>query len=169
MSQGRNVTIRHLFVSPGHNFFGHHGGPAGDYPVHEVASVGCRAGRGLEGDRFLANSEGHKGQVTFFAWEVFVAMRSELAVPALSPSAMRRNVLVEGADLPALIGRRFLLGGVEFEGVEEARPCDWMNRVVAPGAKEWMQGRAGLRARIHTEGTLRAGAAELIVHAPAGV
>ena len=50
MSQGRSVIIRHLFVSPGHNYFGHHGEPAGEHPIHEVASVVCRAGRGLEGD-----------------------------------------------------------------------------------------------------------------------
>ena len=166
MSQGRSVTIRHLFVSPGHNFFGHHGEPAGEHPVHEVARVVCCAGRGLEGDRFQANPEGHKGQVTFFSWEIFTAMRRELAVPTLSPAAMRRNILVEGVDLPALIGQRFTLGGVAFEGVEEARPCDWMNRVVAPEAKKWMQGRAGLRARILTDGELSTGAAELVGLAP---
>lgn len=169
MSQGRNVTIRHLFVSPGHNFFGHHGEPAGAHPMHEVASVACVAGRGLTGDRFMENPDGHKGQVTFFAWEVFTAMRAEFSGSALPPSAMRRNVLLEGADLPSLIGRRFSLGGVEFEGVEESRPCDWMNTAIAPGAREWMKGRGGLRARILTDGRLTSGAAELVMPAPAAV
>ena len=167
MSQGRSVTIRHLFVSPGHNFFGHHGGPAGEHPIHEVATVMCHAGRGLAGDRFLDAAEGHKGQVTFFDWAVYAALRDEFKIPGLSPGAMRRNVLVEGTDLPALIGRRFSLGGVEFEGVEESRPCDWMNSAVAPGAREWMKGRGGLRARILTDGELKTGAAELIESAPA--
>ncbi len=167
MSQGRSVTIRHLFVSPGHNYFGHHGGPAGEHPIREVAAVICRAGRGLEGDRFLEAAEGHIGQVTFFDWVIYTALRDEFKVPALSPGAMRRNVLVEGADLPMLIGRRFTLGGVEFEGTEESRPCDWMNSAVAPGAREWMKGRGGLRARILTDGELKTGAVELIEGAPA--
>ncbi len=167
MSPGFRVTIRHLFVSPGHNFFGHHGGPAGKHPIHEIAAVACRAGRGLEGDRFSKNAGGHKGQVTFFDWAVFSALRDEFKIPGLSPGAMRRNVLIDGADLPALIGRRFTLGGVEFEGMEESRPCDWMNSAVAPGAKEWLQGRGGLRARILTDGQLHTGAAELFVASPA--
>ena len=167
MSQGRSVIIRHLFVSPGHNYFGHHGGPAGEHPIHEVAAVMCRAGRGLEGDRFLEAAAGHKGQVTFFDWATYTALRDEFKVPGLSPGAMRRNVLLEGTDLPALIGRRFALGGVEFEGAEESRPCDWMNAAVAPGAREWMKGRGGLRARILTDGELKTGAAELLETAPA--
>ena len=30
------VTIRHIFISPGHNFFGHHGQPAGEQGGHLV-------------------------------------------------------------------------------------------------------------------------------------
>jgi len=71
---------------------------------------------------------------------------------------------VEGMDLNALIGVRFTLGGIEFEGMDEARPCHWMNAVVAPGAEAWLRGRGGLRARIHTDGELGCGPAELAAH-----
>lgn len=158
------VVIRHIYISPGHNFFGHHGEAAGTHPTVEVPTVNCRAGWGLEGDRFYGYRPDYKGQVTFFAWETYEAMKREFAVPALSPSAFRRNVLVEGADLPALIGRRFTLGGVEFEGTEEARPCHWMNATVAPGTEQWMKGRGGLRAKILRDGPLAVGPTTLTLH-----
>lgn len=156
-----SVVIRHIFVSPGHNFFGRYGLPAAAHATREIAHVPCRAGWGLEGDRFYGFRPGYKGQVTFFAWETVVAAREKFAVPALSPAVFRRNVFVEGADLAELIGVRFSLGEVEFEGTEESRPCYWMNQVVAPGAEEWLRGQGGLRARILTDGELGVGPVEL--------
>lgn len=155
------AAIRHIYLSPGHNFFGRYGQPAGEHPARDVAAAKCRAGWGLEGDRFYGYRPEYRGQVTFFAWEIFLAAREEFGVPALSPGAFRRNVITAGLDLNALIGRRFTLGGVEFEGTDESRPCHWMNQVVAPGAEDWLRGRGGLRAKILSDGELRVGAVEL--------
>jgi MOSC domain-containing protein YiiM len=154
-------AIRHIFVSPGHNFFGRYGQPAGEHPTHEVAAVKCRAGWGLEGDRFYGYRPEYKGQVTFFAWETFVAACQKFGVPSLKPDVFRRNVVVEGLDLAALVGARFSLGGVDFAGIEESRPCHWMNQAVAPGTEDWLRGRGGLRAKVLSDGELRVGAAEL--------
>lgn len=155
------VVIRHIFVSPGHNFFGRSGQSPGTHGVTDLAAVVCRMGFGLEGDRFYGYRPDYAGQVTFFAWEFYEAIKRELGVPALRPDAFRRNVLVEGAHLNSLIGSRFMLGGIEFEGTGEARPCAWMNHAVAPGAEEWLRGRGGLRAKILTDGTLHRGPADL--------
>lgn len=151
------VVIHHLFISPGHNFFGRHGMPAATHDTVEVEQVVCRAGRGIEGDRFLDYKEDYKGQITFFAWETYTEIKAALKVPALLPSAFRRNVLVEGLDLNALIGRRFRLGGIAFEGTVESKPCYWMEQAVAPGAEAWLLGRGGLRAKILTDGMLGKG------------
>ncbi len=158
-----NVRIHHLFVSPGHNFFGRHGHAAGDNPTLEVPEIMCRAGRGIEGDRFFDYKEDYKGQITFFAWDIFDAARQIFAVPTLSAGAFRRNVVIGGLDINALIGRRFLLGGVEFEGTSESKPCYWMNQAVGPGAEEWLRGNGGLRAKILSDGPLAAGATELVL------
>ena len=158
-----SAVIRHLFISPGHNFIGRHGLPPGEHASSDVRSVRVRAGWGLEGDRFYGHRPDYHGQVTFFAWETVLAARRELGVPALNPEAFRRNVIVEGLALPELIGARFTLGGIEFEGMGEAKPCYWMNSAVAPGAEEWLRGRGGLRARILTDGELCCGATALHV------
>lgn len=124
----------------------------------------CHAGRGLKGDRFYGYRPDYKGQVTFFAWETFEAAKRELGVPELRPDAFRRNVIIEGAHLNSLIGTRFTVGGVEFEGMCESKPCSWMNTAVAPGAEDWLRGNGGLRAKILTDGELRCGRAELFAH-----
>lgn len=159
----KSVRIRHIFISPGHNFFGRHGLPAGEHAAIDMPAVRVRAGWGIEGDRFFGYRPDYHGQVTFLAWETFLAAQRELAVPALRPDAFRRNVLVEGAPLPELIGVRFVLGGIEFEGMGEAKPCHWMNTAVAPGAEAWLRGRGGLRARVRSDGELVCGATELCV------
>ena len=107
------VAIRHIFISPGHNFFGRHGQPAGTHAAIDVRAVRVRAGLGLEGDRFCGYRPDYNGQVTFFAWETVDAARRELGVPALGPGAFRRNVITEGLHLPDLAGARFTLGGIE--------------------------------------------------------
>lgn len=129
----------------------------------DVAEVRCRAGWGLEGDRFYGYRPGYKGQVTLFAWETFIEAREKFGVPALEAAAFRRNVVVQGVDLNALVGRRFTLGGVEFEGTGEAKPCYWMNQAIALGAEDWLRGRGGLRTKVLTDGVLAVGPVEISV------
>ncbi len=148
------IRIEHLFISPGHNFFGHHDKPAGEHPIVAAKRIECVAGRGIRGDRFFDYKENYKGQITFFAMEVLEALRDELNLPDAQPEATRRNAFVRGADLPSLLGKQFDVQGVRFEGVEESRPCYWMNRALGPGAEAWLRGRAGLRCRILTDGAL---------------
>ena len=146
--------LRHIFISPGHNYFGHHGQPAGEHEIIEVEQVECVARRGLRGDRFFDFKEDYNGQVTLFSWEVFERLRNELGKPELSPAVLRRNLLVEGLDLDAWIGRRFELQGVTLEGTGECKPCHWMDQAVGSGAEEWLKGRGGLRCKIVTDGVL---------------
>jgi len=86
--------------------------------------------------------------------EVLEALRRELNLPQAQPEGTRRNVFVRGADLNALIGQEFTVQGVRFAGVEESKPCYWMNDALGPGAEEWLRGRAGLRCRILSDGVL---------------
>lgn len=150
------ARIRHIFVSPGHNYFGHFGGPAGEHAVAEVETAECVSGQGIRGDRFFGYKEDYKGQLTLFSWEVFTQLKSEMQAPeGIGPEALRRNIIVEGLDLGELIGREFELQGVRLQGVEECRPCVWMDQAVKPGTEQWMKGRGGLRCRILSDGIFR--------------
>ena len=150
-----NVELLHLYISPGHNFFGHHGQPAGENPMIEVPEIQCLAGRGLVGDRFLDFKDDYKGQISVFENEVYVALCEELQVRDKPPWVFRRNVITHGASLNPLIGLEFEIQGVRFLGVEESKPCHWMNDAFGAGAEEAMRGRGGLRARILSDGVLR--------------
>lgn len=149
------MKIRRLFISPGHNFFGHHEQPAGENPTMEVSEIECVAGRGIRGDRFFDFKENYKGQATFFAQEVFDALCAELKLSGKSPGESRRNIIVEGADLNALVGKEFEMQGVKFRGMAECAPCHWMDHAFAPGAEHFLQNRGGLRAQILSDGKLR--------------
>jgi MOSC domain-containing protein YiiM len=150
-----SARIRHIFISPGHNYFGHYGKAAGENPIVEVREVRCVAGRGLEGDRFFDFKPDYKGQITFFAWETYEALCAEFGVAGKSPGAFRRNVVVEGLDLNSLIGEEFELQGVRFKGTQESTPCEWMEEAFCAGAHAALKGRGGLRAKILSDGVLR--------------
>jgi len=150
------MIIRQLFISPGHNFFGHHGQPPGAHPTIELPEIECVAGRGIRGDRFFDFKTDYKGQITFFEGEVFEALCARLKSAVPSAGGTRRNVIVEGADLNALVGQPFEFQGVKFLGTTQCSPCHWMDHVFGAGAEHFLQGRGGLRARILSDGILRA-------------
>lgn len=148
------LCVHRLYISPGHNFIGHHGQPPGVHPTIEVGQIECVAGRGIRGDRFFDYKQDYKGQITFFSVEVFDLLRRELNLPDAQPSNSRRNVLVSGMDLNKLVGEEFEIQGVKFVGTEECKPCHWMNLALGPGAEAWLKDRGGLRARILAGGIL---------------
>lgn len=157
------VVIHRIFISPGHNYFGHHGKPADDYPLQEVESIECVAGHGIRGDRFYDYKDDYKGQITFFSQEIFDGLSAAFPFVEKSPGALRRNVIVSGADLNALIGEDFELQGVRFRGTAHCRPCYWLDQAFAPGTEAWLKNNGGLRAQILTNGWLTTGVAELLL------
>ncbi|MEO8205226.1 MAG: MOSC domain-containing protein [Chthoniobacterales bacterium] len=150
------LKIEQLYISPGHNFFGHHGKLPDAYPMNAVDQIECVAGQGIRGDRFFGHKENYKGQITFFEVEMYEKLCHELKVNDKATDSFRRNVITRGIDLNTLIGKKFEIQGVQFEGSAECSPCYWMNSAFAPGAEELLQGHGGLRARILTDGILKA-------------
>lgn len=152
-----SVELTHLFISPGHNYYGRHGKGAEDHEILDREEIECVAGRGLVDDRFFDYKQDYKGQLTLFDYTTYERVMSEFGLPALEPSAFRRNVIVKGADLNNLIGKDFRLGEIELSGSEEAKPCYWMDEACAPGVEKFLHGSGGLRCRIKTSGTLTKG------------
>lgn len=160
------MVIRHLFTSPGHNYFGHHGKPPDDFPLIEVSRIECVAGRGIRGDRFYDYRDNYKGQITFFSFEVFANLSRHLSSITKSPGVLRRNVIVSGIDLNELIGELFSIQGVRLRGTSHCKPCYWLDQAFAPGTEEFLEGNGGLRAEILTDGDLVVGDAHLVLAEP---
>lgn len=122
--------------------------------MQEVNEIECVAGHGIKGDRFYSFKPDYKGQITFFAEEVYQGLCKALKIER-PPSVFRRNIITYGVDLDQWIGKEFEIQGVSFLGTAECSPCYWMNSAFGPGAEEWLKGRGGLRAKILTSGRLR--------------
>ena len=155
-----NCKIHHIIISPDHNFVGHFGGPAGTNPAIPKQQVNLVAGKGIEEDRYYRMEEGHRKQITFFDVSTLEMLGEHFGKP-VTPDLVRRNVFVSGVDLPSLVGKRFTIGGIEFIGMDPCPPCQWMDASVGDGARNLMEGKGGLRAKILTSGILAVGSAEL--------
>ena len=155
------VEICHLYISPGHNFVGHHGREPDAYPMIEVPMIECVAGRGIRGDRYFDFKDDYKGQITFFSAEIFERLCAHFGIREKPAGVLRRNVIVSGVDLLSLIGCDFEIQGVKFRGTQHCAPCEWMDVAIAPGAKEFLKENGGLRAKILTDGELHLGDAQL--------
>ena len=159
------VTIHHIFISPGHNYFGRPKDGPGEHATVNVGEVEGVAGQGLAGDRYFGVAAHYDAQVTFVSWEVFQALQAEFGREDWSPIVMRRNIVIEGVPLNQLIGEPFTIDfgdhQVDFLGAKHCAPCAWMDAMLAPGAQKFLRGRGGLRARIVTSGNVKRGTAVL--------
>lgn len=151
------AELLEIWVSPGNDFRGRHEKGRLDHGIQPVSSVECVAGMGLRGDRYFGYKPDFKGQVSFFDAAAVEAVREQFSRPDLSSSVFRRNLIVQGIDLAAWVGKRFRFQGIDFEASEECKPCYWMDEVVGPGAEEFLKAkfRGGLRARILSDGILK--------------
>jgi len=153
----KQITIHHIFTSPEHNYFTREKFDVGSAPTIEHDSIELFNGRGLKGDRF----EFSKYPITLFSREVAEAVCSELGIE-LDLKLFRRNIIVSGVHLNSLIGKRFKIGNIEFEGLAHCAPCTWMNAVMKKGAYSSMSGRGGLRVKVLSDEVLSCGDMELV-------
>jgi MOSC domain-containing protein YiiM len=160
------VFIRQIFISPAHNYFGHHGRAPDSHPLLEVARIDCVAGHGIRGDRFFDYRANYKGQITFFSFEVFEKLVQNFGLTTKSPGVLRRNVIVSGIDLNKLIGEEFAIQGVCLRGTGHCAPCYWLDQAFAPGTEDFLEGNGGLRAKILTDGSIAVGEAQLVLAKP---
>lgn len=165
------VELVGFAVSPGHSYWFHSRDPSdgvGPHPTLRPDLVDVVAGEGIVGDRFFGKVGTLHCAVSFVAAEAVQQVALELGMPgdALDPVLMRRNVVLAGADLNVLRRQRFTLeqdgGAVSLEAAGETSPCAWMDVVLAPGARDLLRGRGGLRATPTTSGSLHVGPAVLV-------
>lgn len=132
--------------------------PDRELPVRLVDTVAAVPGRGLDGDRYAAGcgtfAPGRPGSALTL---VDAAVLDELAEVRGARPDHRRNVVVRGCDLNALVGRRFLLGEVPCRGRRLCEPCLHLDRLNEGGLLRPLVHRGGLRADILEGGTVRVG------------
>lgn len=116
------VDVLHLLVSPGHNYFGRPADGPGEHPTYDVEEAELVAGRGIVGDRFYGRAAHMDAAVTLFAVESLEAVAADLGLDGVpDPLLTRRNVVLRGADLNALVGQEF---AIESDGAAGAGSDD---------------------------------------------
>lgn len=127
--------------------------PAAEAPVVHVGEARATA-MGLEGDRYAA------GVGTFGSGRPGSALTLvDAAVLETFDRDVdhRRNVVVRGTDLNSLVGREFMLGEARCRGRRLCEPCAHLDRLNGGGVLRPLVHRAGLRADVVADGTVRVG------------
>lgn len=134
-------------------------------PMTSHTSIVATAGQGLAGDRYATDlAVGHYSDragadrhLTLVAQEGLDLANAELETP-LAPGDARRNVVVTGIDLDALLGHRFRIGDVECRAVRTCPPCRYLDGLLGRRVLDALRDRAGIRAEVLTSGVIDVGA-----------
>ena len=146
--------IVQLLVSPIHRFEGRPAdGPLPAPSGELVEMVQIREGLGLVGDRYFGKPAHREASITVIAQE---------SLPTGADlTQVRRNILVSGIDVDALIGTVLTLdsgtGPVRLRVRRPANPCAWMDAMIGPGSRKALRGKGGARCEPLNDGVLRLG------------
>jgi MOSC domain-containing protein YiiM len=107
-----------------------HIAPGRRLPTRSVEQVEAEAGAGLLGDRYHGSRHRH---VTLQSAAALDAAAADLGAP-IDPGLTRRNITIDGGQIPTRPGARVLIGEVELEVVRVAAPCRLLDDEIGPGA-----------------------------------
>ncbi len=121
-----------------------------------------QAGAGIVGDRYHGARDEPGQNLTLVQAEALEAYAALQGRP-VDWGVTRRNVIVRGGDLNALVGREFQLGAVRLRGVEPCHPCLGLGQALADDQRRpadvvaWWLHRGGLRCDVLNDAELALG------------
>jgi hypothetical protein len=131
--------------------------PAAGKPAAVRDVVQALAGRGLQGDRYVAGTGTFPSGLPGSALTLIEAEVCESFDPPLEPSEHRRNLVTRGIDLNGLVGSEFTIGSVRCRGMRLCEPCIVLERYATRPALRSLVHRGGLRADILVDGEIKLG------------
>ena len=125
--------------------------------INEVESVEVVADKGIVGDRHFREYNDPYSQLSLIESENinYYNIKYSLNIPYVE---FRRNIVTEGIQLNNLIGKRFLVGSVELEGIDLCRPCRHLSELLNQDniIKEFLR-KGGLRCQILSSSKINVG------------
>ena len=125
--------------------------------IIEVSSIEVKADKGIVGDRHFSDFNDPYCQLSLIESENidYYNTKYGLNIPHLD---FRRNIVTKKIELNNLIGKKFLIGEVEVEGVDLCRPCKHLTQMLNQEniLKEFLR-RGGIRCRILTSSKISVG------------
>lgn len=111
-------------------------------------------GRGPRGDVAARGKSGGNRQVTLLQEEHLSALAGLTGALEVRPEQLRRNVVVAGINLLALVKLRFAIGDAWLEGTGPCAPCAKMDATLGPGGFQAARGHGGITARVLRGGVI---------------
>ena len=125
--------------------------------IREVNSIQVLANQGIIGDRHFKEFNDPYNQLSLIESENidYYNIKYGLNIPYID---FRRNIITKGIRLNDLIGKKFLVGEVELEGIDLCRPCRHLSEVLNQDniIKEFLR-RGGLRCQILSSSSIEVG------------
>ena len=131
--------------------------PARRAGMIEPETVQAIAGLGLDGDHRVSKTPGSARQVTLISREFIGQIAHYLGRDAVSPSILRRNLVISGINLNALRRQQFTIGTAVFEATALCHPCSRMESALGEGGVAAMIGHGGVCAKILSSGVISVG------------
>jgi MOSC domain-containing protein YiiM len=125
--------------------------------IKEVNSIEVLANQGIIGDRHFKEFNDPYSQLSLIESENIdnYNIKYGLNIPYID---FRRNIVTKGIRLNDLIGKKFLVGEVELEGIDLCRPCRHLCEILNQDniIKEFLR-RGGLRCQILSSSHIEVG------------
>ena len=125
--------------------------------IDEVKSIDVLANKGIVGDRHFKEFNDPYNQLSLIESENidYYNIKYSLDIPYIE---FRRNVITKGIQLNDLVGKKFMVGEVELEGIDLCRPCRHLTEVLNQDnvLKEFLR-KGGLRCQILSSSTIKVG------------
>ena len=125
--------------------------------IREVNSIQVLANQGIIGDRHFKEFNDPYNQLSLIESENidYYNIKYGLDIPYID---FRRNIITKGIRLNDLVGKKFLVGEVELEGIDLCRPCRHLCELLDQDniIKEFLR-RGGLRCQILSSSSIEVG------------
>jgi hypothetical protein len=131
--------------------------PSAGAPGRSLDGVRAIAGRGLEEDRHTTGRGTFPSGLPGSALTLIEAEVCESFDPPLSADEHRRNLVVRGIDLNALVGNEFTIADVRCRGMRLCEPCTVVDGYATRPVLRALVHRGGLRADVLEHGQISVG------------
>jgi MOSC domain-containing protein YiiM len=126
--------------------------------IEAIANVGLADDRYAKGNGFYSGDDDWDAHVTLIESEPFHRLAAAQGI-RLDPEELRRNLVTQGVDLSALIGREFRVGKqVILRGRKAWPPCSHIVKVSGRAEIfQYLAKHCGIGAEVVVGGTIRVG------------